>query len=262
MATAHARRLYEHARRPVRIVDRRGAPRWHDIWLNNPCIAPPGYAGPAVEHRNGGHCRPYIEAQDRTRYVFRPGTLPGPGEIHFDAWEAKKIANRRERWKPFVVVEPSLKPKASSNKAWGWERYEALVRLLPDLHWVQLGPAGIPLLPGVAQIETPSFREACAALACAAAYVGAEGGLHHAAAALAIPAVVIFGGFIAPSVTGYARPRGAEHRNLYVENARHPHGCGTRVPCGHCRDAMASISPERVAAELRDVLQTRAAPAA
>ena len=77
-------------------------------------------------------------------------------------------------------------------------------------YWVQLGAGGIRVLEGVRPIETADFRAACAALAGARAAVLPEGGLHHAAAALDIPAVVIFGAMTSPANTGYA-----SHVNLF-----------------------------------------------
>jgi hypothetical protein len=83
-------------------------------------------------------------------------------------------------------------------------------------------------------------------------YVGHEGGLHHAAAAVRLPAVVIFGGFITPAVTGYAEQVNLTAPGLGVA---HPLGCGRRVDCPHCADAIAQITPELVAQEVRKVLE-------
>lgn len=254
MCTAHARRLYEAARKPVRIIDRHGRDRWHEVWENSPIIARPGAGGDTVPMLNGGGARPYVQVAPE-RFVFRAGMLPGPGEVWFSAAEQHRIEERRQRWPRFVVIEPNTKAAASPNKDWGWGRYETLKALLPNVAFFQLGPSGTRLLPGVTHIETPTFRAALAALSLASAYVGAEGGLHHGAAALGVPAVVIFGGFIAPSVTGYVRPNGAAHVNLYTESQEYPHGCGWRRACDHCRGAMAAITPERVADELRSLLQ-------
>jgi ADP-heptose:LPS heptosyltransferase len=92
-------------------------------------------------------------------------------------------------------------------------------------------------LAGVEQLETRSFRDVLAVLANASLYIGGEGGLHHGAAAVSIPAVVIFGGFIPPSVTGYAT-----HANL----TGGAEACGSLKPCAHCRKAMAAISIDDV----------------
>ena len=81
---------------------------------------------------------------------------------------------------------------------------------------------------------------ACAILEHAALYIGNEGGLHHAPAALGVPAVVIFGGYITPWNTGYDG-----HINLYADHPLSP--CGERLPCDHCRVCMASIKPAAVA---------------
>lgn len=95
-------------------------------------------------------------------------------------------------------------------------------------------------------IQTPDFWRACAILSRASAYVGHEGGLHHAAAALGIPGVVIFGGFISPETTGYDC-----HVNLFTGG----NACGNRTPCMHCRDAMNRITPEAVAEALIGILK-------
>ena len=65
-------------------------------------------------------------------------------------------------------------------------------------------------------------------------YFGPEGGFHHAAAALNKKAVVIFGGFIDPLVTGYDF-----HNNIYVDIDGSP--CGSRVICKHCKDCIQKI---------------------
>ena len=64
-----------------------------------------------------------------------------------------------------------------------------------------------------------------------------EGGLHHGAAALGVPAVVLFGGFIPPAVTGYA-----DHAN-FTGGAT---ACGSLNKCLHCRDALEKITVEEV----------------
>jgi ADP-heptose:LPS heptosyltransferase len=83
-------------------------------------------------------------------------------------------------------------------------------------------------------------------LARAKLYIGAEGGLHHAAAALGVPAVVLFGGFIPPLVTGYET-----HINL---TGGAQEACGSLKPCDHCRKAMDAISVEEVAAAARTII--------
>ena len=64
-----------------------------------------------------------------------------------------------------------------------------------------------------------------------------EGGLHHAAAALGVPSIVLFGGFISPRQTGYPH-----QVNVFTGGTP----CGWRVRCGHCAAAMKKIEPERI----------------
>lgn len=106
---------------------------------------------------------------------------------------------------------------------------------------------------GVSHIRTATFRQACGALSGAKLYIGPEGGLHHAAAALGIPAVVIFGGFIHPRTTGYDL-----HTNLFVGDEP----CGSTNYCVHCVDAMASISVDEVFSAAIARLSAKRDPAA
>lgn len=68
--------------------------------------------------------------------------------------------------------------------------------------------------------------------------------MHHAAAALGIPAVVIFGGYVSPAQTGYAA-----QMNLFTGGQP----CGRRTECAHCADAMSDITPAMVADALHQL---------
>jgi len=162
-----------------------------------------------------------------------------PGEMFFSDLELQQATRHG---KDFVVIEPhveSWKPMAI-NKDWGFDKYQEVAGRLTNmgLQVVQFSyaKAGRPLR-GVKVVATESFRHALSILRGAKLYVGAEGGLHHGAAAVGIPAVVLFGGWIPPSVTGYDT-----HENLSVGD----NFCGSFSPCQHCRDAMASIGVDRV----------------
>lgn len=252
MVTGEARRRQEAGDpRPVAVLDRHGTPRRHPLWAGNPRIATPEAVARGVPVQtivNGPGCRPYIDYGRTTATCWAyTDWRATPGEL-YDI----------ERRKPqdYVIVEPHIKAKASPNKDWGWERWQALIGRL-DLDWVQLGPPSTRLLDGVRHIETATFLAACRALTGARAAVLPEGGPHHAAAALGVPAVVIFGAMTSPANTGYDR-----HVNLVEPADGVPAGrslseggpCGMRVPCGHCARAMASIEPETVASHLEQLL--------
>lgn len=247
MAAGAARRHYQRTGRRVRIQHPNKA-RWFDVWNNLPWIVQPGEpAGTdcdVLQAKDHAGLRPYIAAKLPRQWIWK-AYWPSPSDFVFsDAeWQASRAAEGS------IIVEPNIKPAASPNKDWGWLRWQKLINLAPDLDWVQLGPAGTRSLKGVRRIETGSFRQAAAMLKRAHGAVLTEGALHHAAAATRTPAVVIFGGYISPAVTGYAA-----QRNLFTGGADHPLGCGARVPCAHCAKAMMAITPEQALAALRGIL--------
>lgn len=247
MVTAQARRLQE--RLPghkIAVVDRWEQRRWHPIWEHNPRILKPSEpCSPRVLARLAnypGH-RPYLDyarfnnSDKAQRYVYT-GFRVEPGEIYLTP-EERALG---ERLRGRVILEPHVKARASPNKGWGWARWERLAAELRDLDLAQLGPRDTPTLPGVDLVETADVRKAAGALSGAALLIAPEGGLHHAAAALGVRAVVIFGGFISPATTGYDL-----HVNLFTGGE----ACGMRLPCAHCDAAMARITPEEVAAHAR-----------
>jgi hypothetical protein len=238
MALGQAETLWLRDGRKRQIVDHKGKPRWSPVWEHHPAIVRDPDED-AVILRNGPGCRPYLQ------YPFIREAGAG-----FTNWRARDHRGRlhlapEERARalfvapdtPFVVIEPGLKPASNPNKQWG--KWWSFTRYRKDILFVQLGPQGTEILDGVLHIETPDFRFACAVLALAQAAVLPEGGLHHAAAALGVPAVVIFGGHTHPETTGYP-----EHGNIFSS----PDGqaCGYWEPCDHCVGAMASISVRTV----------------
>lgn len=247
MVTGAVRRLQERDRRRVRVLDKRGRARWSPVWDHNPQFAPPGWKGKVQTITNGPGCRPYIRAETARRWLWREWICP-VGEIVLSPLECDFGSERAGG----VILEPNLSPKASPNKDWGWHRWTQASWLLQQRgHTVtQIGPRGTRLLPGAQLVETSDFREACAVLAWAHLAILPEGGLHHAAAALGVPSIVIFGGYISPRQTGYAH-----QVNLY----RDEEPCGMRVPCDHCASAMKSIETEQVVSHALTLIRVRRA---
>lgn len=238
MATARVRAL--HARNPVPVLVQGldGRPRWSEVWEHNPRIArTAARAGQVL--RDGPGARPYLDydRMTRRRFYFHDQALR-PGEIFLTDEE-------RMRARPVVLIEPHIKHGASANKDWGFQRFQAVVRARPDLPWAQCD-YGAPILAGVEAIATHGFREACGLLSGALAAVLPEGGLHHAAAALGVRAVVLFGAYIPPSVTGYS---------MHINLARDvPEVVGVNPADSRARAALASITPQEVAAGLDAIL--------
>jgi len=171
------------------------------------------------------------------RWVWNYNFRPTPGEFIFSAEE-----NGMLKYVPqdFILIEPNVAEKISGpNKQWQLERFQAVCDLLKrDGYQVaQFQYAAMRHgLRKITIIPTKGFRQAISALRRAKLVICSEGGLHHAAAAVERRAVVLFGGFIPPQVTGYDF-----HENIAVGEA-----CGKYVRCQHCLDAMNKISVEEV----------------
>jgi len=147
----------------------------------------------------------------------------------------------------YVVVEPSPGAKSNPNKRWPFDRFAAVVAACPHIRFVQMLHSESTPLPGAEHVATADFRAACGVLAAARGYLGTEGGLHHASAALGVGGVVIFGGCASVATTGYDL-----HINLADTGPRSP--CGQHRPCEHCRAAMDAIGVLDVCTALETAL--------
>lgn len=179
----------------------------------------------------------------KNRWIWNMEFRPTPGEFYFSEQERAWADSLPPG---YIVVEPNVEARKSwsVNKDWPEYRYNEVIReLSKDWEIVQFAYGAPRLAAGVRLVSPPSFRSAAAALARAALYFGPEGGMHHAAAAVGIPAVVIFGGFIPPEVTGYDF-----HTNLTGKSGE---ACGSLRACAHCRRALLSITPEEVTDAVR-----------
>lgn len=229
----------------VCILNSHGQARYHEMWEGLDFITPVQKPG-ALTIRNGPGCRPYI------KYPF---TSAGHVYTEWRARDHRPVISRQlvgDRVDgPWVLIEPTIKALANPNKQ--WSRWQEVVDALPAVQFVQCGPSarsGAParqLLagPNVTQFVTETFIEAARLLNTCALYVGPEGGMHHAAAALNVPAVVIFGGSPSVKATGYP-----DHTNLGGDEP-----CGRWEPCTHCVKTMNAITPERVVEAVKEHLK-------
>lgn len=238
MAAGQARKMRESTDREVAIVDQYGRLRTHPIWENNPDVARV-LKPDTVRILNCSGIRPYIVAKSMVRWTWKRFE-PTPARIVL--YQQEEEFGRKHGGR--ILVEPNIKDIGHRNKDWGWERWQELVDRRRG-QFVQVGTGNFRKLRHVDTVDTLTFRLACAVLKYSKLYVGPEGGLHHAAAALGIPAIVIFGGFISPEQTGYAG-----HRNLFTGGKP----CGMRVDCAHCREAMGKITVDQVDALITEVL--------
>jgi Glycosyltransferase family 9 (heptosyltransferase) len=210
-----------------------------EMFKGNPNIAPPGSEGASdlewVGFYKGNRL---YNRLDGDRWVWNMDFRASPGEFYF--------TEREQRFADFVgfpsvIIEPNVPQQklCAPNKQWPVDRYEVVARemIRCGLRVLQFHYKGMRhILRDATPVHTPSLRSAAAVLAATKGYIGAEGGLHHCAAAVGVPAVVIFGGWIPPQVTGYEG-----HANLAVGEA-----CGKLRECAHCREAMDKITVEQV----------------
>jgi len=209
-----------------------------EIFRRNPNIARPGeeqcndlewiphYKGHRMYNKLGnGH------------WVWDFSFKPVPGEIFFTQEELKAAERVGSN---FILIEPNVpwQKSVAVNKDWGLANYyEVAGKLKEDFDVVQFAH-GRDHMAGIRVVRTHGFRDALAILARASLAIVPEGGLHHGAAAVGTRAVVLFGGFIPPQVTGYDT-----HINL---TGGEPQFCGSLYRCAHCRAAMDRISVEEV----------------
>lgn len=151
-----------------------------------------------------------------------------------------------------VVVCPVGKQSHSADrKEWGFDNFAAVVRARPDLRWAQIGTAGSPLLPGVANFLDRPVRESAGLLRASRLFLGLEGGLMHLARAVDRPAVVVYGGAVTPELSTYdtqvALTRRPDCSPCFTSDVR-------MTPCPHARKCLIEIGVGEVVAALDRVL--------
>lgn len=212
-----------------------------DVFANNPNIARPGKEGQKnlvwFDHykKQFPYCK-YNGAQ--RRYVWNLDFKIKSGEFFFSPEESVCSIE-----KPFIVIEPNLawQRQVNLNKDWGEGKFEALGKALIERgHTVVQCIHGNSRrrIPGAHYVPTPLFRKSAAIMAHANLIISPEGANHHAAAALGVPSVVVWGDW-SPHIMGYPN-------QVKLSGSRALQACGNTFGCPHCRHVMDSISVEEV----------------
>lgn len=234
MATAEARYYNEKHNLPVAFKSpKTGKFFWSEVFRNNPRILKDPYPGQKfVAINNSSGSRPYIKEIWPDHIVYNEKFKAEPGELFLTPEEKSKNIES------CYIIEPHTKEKEfSRNKAWPWERWQELVDRNPDLPWVQLGNGEAQSLEGVSRVVTKTFRDAIGYIAACSLVITTDGALHHAAAALGKPAVVLWGGLAPSGVLGY---------DSHINIAKQDKYCGSLNACDHCRSAMNLITVDDV----------------
>jgi hypothetical protein len=230
MASGDAKEANERTGKKVKLGDGVRMSWDGQVFANNPRMASNSDTDVVWVKNYQGH-RPYLKGSKDGRLLFNDDYKPRVGEVYFNQLEKKNIDKID---KDYIVVEPNIKRLYAHtvNKAWhGWEQL-----FKHDLPWLQLGDISVKRY--TKWKETTTFRDALKVLSKAKLFVGTDGGLHHAAAALGIPSVVIWTGFTSPRHLGYDT-----HRNIH--DGSEP--CGTYDSvCQHCLLKSKAITVEQV----------------
>lgn len=238
MALGRAETIFKETGQPVRIVNEIGATRDHAAWIGNPAVS-------KTARKTLLDCsshRPYILHWKHRQAIYNLDHRPKAGKIYLTQQERdfNKIGGR------YIVIAPTIKDNASINKNWGSDRWEKVIKSF-GLPVYQLSESGDETIKGASPIKTPTFRLAASIISGATFVLTNEGGTHHMAASFGVPAVVIFGSFIPPEVTGYDF-----HINIHRKT---PHGyCGKWDYCPDCNKALADITPEEVRAAAESLI--------
>lgn len=238
------RRAYETAiARLAAARTHRGAPR-----LVHVDMVIHSYADRQLSNRfvwkSGGHAAEVIARG------FSVDLLDTRGELHFDESEMLAVRQIRRHHQfdgPYIALEPGTNQDWFGDlRAWPLERWHDLVvtlrRAHPDIAVVQIGVAESPALDNVIDLRgATTFRQAALLIRDSATFVGTESGLMHAAAAVAGPAVILWGGVTLPEFAGY--PRHQTTICKYVSCAP----CGHLGWCDRAHQCMRTITVDEVA---------------
>ncbi|GAB4392180.1 MAG: hypothetical protein Tsb005_05120 [Gammaproteobacteria bacterium] len=181
--------------------------------------------------------------------LFRLPDVSDACELYFAAEEydhVEHLIKQNELSNLFIVVEPHTNQEWFGElRAWPFEMWQQLVDRLntqyPNMHIVQIGVGGRQPLDGVIDLQgQTSFREAALLLKSSRMFIGTEGGMMHAAHAVNVPAVILWGGVTLPTFAGY--PNQQKVICHYVACAP----CGQRGWCNNHHICMRSITIEEV----------------
>jgi len=143
-----------------------------------------------------------------------------------------------ESKKPWVAMQSTGLSTWTDNKNWGVENFRSVARSLEkDFSVVQLGASGDPPLGVDLELQGRlPIRDVFVVLRECKLFIGQEGFLMHAAAAVELPAVIVFGGFLAPWQTGYQ-----SNANFYSDIECAP--CWLEAKCPYEKVCLAQITP-------------------
>src|SRR5262245_44647719 len=169
----------------------------------------------------------------KRKWLWDRSYRPTPGEFFFGPEEQFPDELKR----PFVFIEPNVawQRPTNINKDWGNGKYEALAKALMDRGYMVVQCTHDNTrrkIPGAHYVPSPLFRNAARIMSRASLIIAPEGANHHAAAALGIPAIILWGDW-SPQSMGY---------DDQIKFGPDAIACGITATCSHCRDVFNRIT--------------------
>ncbi len=139
--------------------------------------------------------------------------------------EQELNSEKYERLNSYVAICPEGKQSFVANrKEWGISNFQEVIKLFPQIKFVQIGTPSVRLLNGVIDARGKEIRELSLIMKNADFFIGLEGGLMHLAKAVGTKSIIIYGGVIDPKISGYS-----ENINIY-----------NKVDCSPCFNSLFS----------------------
>ena len=176
-------------------------------------------------------------------------------ELYFTPHEETNVSSllqQQELTNNFIVFEPQTKPGYTVNKKYPLEKWQRVVDYLVSTGEtiVQVGaPTLDQKLKNIIDLTgKTSFREAACIISRSKLFVSSEGGLMHAANAVGTRSVILFTGFIHPTMTGYP-----ENKNIWIGKDHGP--CGMKLLCNQCEKNALEHDPEELILSVKEMLK-------
>lgn len=173
-------------------------------------------------------------------------------ELYFDDEEIDSIEKLLGDKKDFIVIEPQSNDEYTVNKRYPLSKWQYVAdQLIKDGHTlVQIGRStSTKKLDGVIDLTgQTTFREAAAVIGLSKLFVSSEGGLMHAANAVGVMSVILYTGFIHPTMTSYP-----ENTNIWIGKNHGP--CGFKVQCQACSEDADTHDPIEIVEAVREKLK-------
>jgi ADP-heptose:LPS heptosyltransferase len=231
---------------------------WSEIFENNPNILQPGEdleniilipdypsSRPFVNYKKSKYALSDNNEKNLVQIVFEEDYAAVQGDLYFTPDEIRTaeqvIADLDSH---FVIVDPNSSIK---NKEWPADRWKEFTEN-KSYNFVQLvleeeeEEDSEDILPSTTKIKTKTIRDACAILKASVGkgvLVSIDSPLHHAAAAVGLPATVLWSHYSHPDILGYA-----DHINIRWDAIGKP--CGLRDSCIQCKKSMEIIKVDDV----------------